>query len=640
MLSYMLANISRHHLTTYLSAGILFASVTLSAGCSSSDDGGTGSGGPTNQEGEAPLSDLDDLVDGAPSKADLPEEGKSDAVYPDTFFDLVSLQSPVKSQGSRGVCSIFANVAYMEHLYIAEGTVTNPDFSEQFLQWSVKNEVKAFRDTEGSNAERNLEAIFRFGIVEEGDWPYQSTKWNSSNDPACNGSENLPTKCYTNGDPPEAAMSAKRWHLPSGRWINSSPRSIKGHMHTKKQAVVVGGTFFYQSWNHRASSLPTNNEYWRKGYVTYPNEVDKQKSLEKRAGHGFLLVGWDDTLEVQKRDGEGKLLTDDAGNPVTEKGFFIFKNSWGRGSFGASNPHGDGFGYISYDYVSEYMTAYVSGLPEVESPDEVCNDEKDNDRDGDADCDDSDCAADAACVGSTLSYTNDQGGDIPDNSPSGLESTIEVTDTGKISAVSVAVDISHSYSGDLTVKLVRGSTEVVLQNQQGGSDDGIKKTFAVTEFNGQDAAGTWKLVVIDNANLDTGKLNSWTLGLTTCVGADCGSTATYSSSESSAIPDGDAAGTFTNIAVSDEGEIKALTVNVDITHPEQMDLTIKLQRVGVPGEVILQAAASVDGPYVARAYNVADYLGQDAAGTWRLTVIDEAAGDAGTLNGWSLEIGR
>jgi len=642
MLSYMMPHPHPSPLAKYLYTGFLVAAVGAVAACSSSEDGGSSGPQVTNEDGEAPLSDLDDLLDGAPSKADLPEEGKADAVYPDEFSDLVALQSPIRSQGRRGVCSIFANVGYMEHLYIAEGTITEPDFSEQFLQWSVKNEVRAFRNTEGSNASRNLEAIYRFGVVEEDDWPYQPSKWSTSDDPACDGSDNLPTKCYTNGDPPDSAMEAQRWHLPRGRWINSSERSVKAHMHNKKQAVVVGGTFFYQSWNHRSSSLPTNNEYWRKGYVTYPNALDKEKSLEKRAGHGFVLVGWNDNLEVQKRDGEGNMLTDAEGNPDTEKGFFIFKNSWGTGSFGVNNPHGDGYGFISYRYVDEHLTAYVSGLPEVETPDEVCNDEVDNDRDGDVDCDDADCATAPACAGSGFEYTNDEGGDIPDNDSSGMESSIEVTDGGTISALSVTVDISHSYSGDLTVKLVReGGDEVVLQDQEGGSEDDIEKTFAVTDFNGQDAAGTWTLEVVDNANLDEGRLNSWTLGITTCVGDDCASNATtYESTDTMGIPDADPAGVFSNIEVGDPGAITALSVNVDITHPEQMDLTIKLQRVGIPGEVVLQEAATAEGAYVPRDYNVSGYQGEESAGTWRLVVIDEASGDVGTLNGWSLEIGR
>ena len=47
------------------------------------------------------------------------------------------------------------------------------------------------------------------------------------------------------------------------------------------------------------SALPVNADYWRKGYVTYPNQADKTKSLESRAGHAIHLIGWDDNLQVQ-----------------------------------------------------------------------------------------------------------------------------------------------------------------------------------------------------------------------------------------------------------------------------------------------------------------------------------------------------
>ncbi len=94
----------------------------------------------------------------------------------------MELQSPVKSQGSRGVCSIFSTVALMEHLYLKEGTLADPDFSEQYLQWSAKFEVGSFPNTSGSNANSNLRAINRFGIVDEQAWPYESQPWKSGDD--------------------------------------------------------------------------------------------------------------------------------------------------------------------------------------------------------------------------------------------------------------------------------------------------------------------------------------------------------------------------------------------------------------------------------------------------------------------------
>ncbi len=382
--------------------------------------------------------------------------------------------------------------------------------------------------------------------------------------------------------------------------------------------------------------MPTHNEYWRKGYVTAPNALDEEKSREKRAGHSFVLIGWDDELEVQKRDGEGKLLTDGEGNPEMEKGFWLFKNSWGTGSFGVENPHGDGYGWISMDYVDDHLTAYVSGVPEVDIP-EICGNELDDDYDGDTDCDDSDCVEDAACVGSTTIYSNGTSESIPDNDPNGIASEIVVTDSGTISAIKVSVDITHTYQGDLTVKLVRDSTEVVLQDQQGGGEDNLNRTFLVTDFNGQDAAGTWRLLVTDEANYDVGTLNSWSLEIKT---GGTSSTTTYESTEQLVIPDNDPTGAFTNIEVGDGGDIQALKVRVTIDHAYQGDLTVKLLRVGEPGEVVLQQADAASGPFGSKSYTPADFSGQDAAGTWRLVAIDEASQDEGSLMGWSLEITR
>jgi len=620
-------------------APVVFFALASFVACSSGDDKSSSAANPLPPgEEEAALSDPDALLSGAPDNSTIPEEGKADATYPPVFTDLMKLQSPVKSQASRGVCSIFSTVALMEHLYIAEGTYKTPDFSEQFLQWSAKVEQEAFTETEGSSADQNIEAIHSFGIVEETAWPYQTTKWNTSNDPACDGSKTQPVKCYTNGDPPDSAKQAERFKLPAGRWVNSSDKSIKAFMYGKRQAVVVGGKFFYQAWNHGASTLPVNSSYSAEGYVLYPNAKDKEESLKKPAGHSFLLVGWDDNLEVQTLDGEGKPVVDAQGNPVKEKGFFLFKNSWGTARFGTKNPHGAGYGWISYKYIKEYGSVYGADLPQIKKVPEVCNDKKDNDLDGKLDCDDSDCDSNVACTDSGSEYSNTTGGNIPDNDPAGFTSTIEVPEGGGIASLSVTVDITHSYRGDLTVKLVKDTTEIVLADREGSGDDDLKRTFAPVEFNGKDAAGTWKLVVIDRAKADTGKLNSWSLGITRCPGGTCANNGMhYESTESKAIPDNSQIGIFTNIEVTDSAIIKGMTVGVDISHPAKGDLTVKLQRLGVPGDVLLVKADASDGPFASRTFTVPDYIGQDTKGTWRLIVLDEASGDTGSLTKWSID---
>lgn len=325
---------------------------------------------------EAPVSGYGALFEGAPANDSLPSEMKADYPYPAKSSELVAENSAVKSQGSRGVCSIFSTTALMEHLYIKAGYPKSIDFSEQWLQWSAKFQVKAFTSTSGSNAAKNLEAISRFGIPREAAWPYETYQWSESNDPECVGKgEGLPARCYTNGEPSdEQKASAELFKLPTGRYLNTN--SIKHHMHFEKTAVVVGVDFFYQAWNHRKSVLPTTSTNWNKGIVLAPNADDVEESHKMRAGHSILLVGWDEELEVETRDKEGNVVVDDDGKPVTEKGFFIFKNSWGTSGFGIDNPFGAGYGYISQKYIDRYGSARVSKLPEPLKPDPIEEKEK------------------------------------------------------------------------------------------------------------------------------------------------------------------------------------------------------------------------------------------------------------------------
>lgn len=437
-----------------------------------------------------------------------PEDIKLDGPAPRTY-SIAAQQSPVKSQGSRGVCSIFATVAQVENLYLKAGAA-NPDFSEQFLQWSSKNEYGAFRNSEGSSGAQNLATVVRYGIVEESAWRYESAPWTEANDAACTG-ESRPTRCYTNGEPPASALAAPRFKVPSSRWINIA--SMKDHLVAKNTGIVVGMTFFYQAWNHRRSELPVNADYWRKGYVTYPNARDQEVSLAKRAGHAIVIVGWDDDLEVAMRDEAGNPILDANGQPKKEKGFWLFKNSWGTTGFGIEHPAGPGYGWLSYKYVAQYGDAVIGEIPNLTPPAEVCDDaaKVDEDRDGKANCEDSDCAAHSACqpAATTKTYEVSPAAAIPDNQPAGLTSTIPSTDAGTIRAAKITLDISHTYRGDLKVVLVHDGVTTTLANRSGGNKDNIKETIELPGLAGKAVGGDWTLKVVDAARADVGKLNSW-----------------------------------------------------------------------------------------------------------------------------------
>ena len=616
-------------------------------------------------DSEAPLSDLDALMDGAPTNDELPADGKFDGEYP-AQFDLISTQSPVKSQGSRGVCSIFSTVGLMEHLYIKEGTLADPDFSEQFLQWSTKEELRAFRNTGGSNANSNLRAISQYGIVTEAVEPYQSQPWGTSNDEACTG-DDRPVQCHTNGDPSEAALAAERWKLPAGRYVNSRENSIKAYLTENDTAVVAGMTFFYQSWNHRSSELPTNSKYWSAGYVLSPNAVDKEKSLAKRAGHSILIVGWDDDLEVAKVDEKGDEILDAEGNPVMEKGFWLFKNSWGTTGFGINNEFGAGYGWLSMDYVTEYGSIYSSRTPELNLS-ETCDDGLDNDFNGNVDCADPSCDSDAACQVGGLDYSNKSRTSVPDNDSAGAMSIINVDQPGTAGVINVTVNIEHTYIGDLKVSLISpDGTVASLHNKTGGSTDNIKKTWALDDFVGESIDGSWTLNVVDTAGSDTGAIVSWDLalqlegdlpaedcddaidndadGATDCADSDCSSvqgcegatTLTGSADTAVNIPDNAPNGASTTINISESATISALSVDVDITHAYRGDLTVELTHPD-GDRVLLHDRQGADADNLLRTYTPSGFDGLGTSGVWTLTVIDGAAQDAGVLNSWSLEI--
>ncbi|MEI5639538.1 MULTISPECIES: S8 family serine peptidase [unclassified Pseudoalteromonas] len=114
-----------------------------------------------------------------------------------------------------------------------------------------------------------------------------------------------------------------------------------------------------------------------------------------------------------------------------------------------------------------------------------------------------------------FSYQNTTPVEIPDNDATGITSTITVADSVTVFDSNTLVDITHTYIGDLLITLTSpAGTVATLHNRQGGGDDNLNQTFNSAAFNGEVATGDWTLTVSDNAGIDTGTLNSWTLNLT------------------------------------------------------------------------------------------------------------------------------
>ncbi|MCP9945132.1 S8 family serine peptidase [Streptomyces somaliensis] len=110
-------------------------------------------------------------------------------------------------------------------------------------------------------------------------------------------------------------------------------------------------------------------------------------------------------------------------------------------------------------------------------------------------------------------YSNTTKYALPDNSRTGVTSSISVTGrTGAApAALKVGVDITHTYRGDVAIELIAPDGTVrQLKGTGNDSTDDIKTTYTV-DASSEQANGTWKLRVSDRMAGDTGTLNGWSL---------------------------------------------------------------------------------------------------------------------------------
>ncbi len=112
---------------------------------------------------------------------------------------------------------------------------------------------------------------------------------------------------------------------------------------------------------------------------------------------------------------------------------------------------------------------------------------------------------------------------IPDSEPAGVVSAIDCNVGGRLAEISVAVDISHTYRGDLRIQLTSPTGFVAELKRVDNSDaaSGVNVTFTAAANadlarlvqTGIEAGGRWTLNVSDNLFRDIGRLRSWTLDL-------------------------------------------------------------------------------------------------------------------------------
>ena len=236
---------------------------------------------------------------------------------------------------------------------------------------------------------------------------------------------------------------------------------------------------------------------------------------------------------------------------------------------------------------------------------------------------------------------------IPDNDTIGITEVIEIEQSGRLRAISIAVDIEHSYIGDLGVTLTSPSGQsVILHNHSGGGQHNLARTWSsanhdlMSVFDDVGVTGPWSLKVVDLARRDEGQLLSWKLVLDTVTSARSVSLESRPNPPTR-IPDNDPSGITDPLHVAEGGILRSLNVSVDITHTYIGDLRVELFNPA-GDRAILHNRSGGDKHNLVKAWSSAEdgelagFITHPARGDWLLRISDHAGRDVGTLNAWRL----
>ncbi len=230
------------------------------------------------------------------------------------------------------------------------------------------------------------------------------------------------------------------------------------------------------------------------------------------------------------------------------------------------------------------------------------------------------------------SQTNGTDVSIPDNAT--VESSVTVAGcAGNAgSASTVAVNIVHTYIGDLIVSLVApDGTAYVLHNRTGGSADNIVQTYTVN-LSSEVANGIWKLRVQDAASADTGYINTWTLNASGSAPPSC----TGANNTDVTIPDNTTVNSTIAIAGCTGNGSSTATVPVAIVHTYIGDLIVTL--VAPDGSTyVLHNRTGGSADNINTTYTV-NLSSEPKNGTWTLRVQDAASADTGYINSWTINL--
>ncbi len=217
-------------------------------------------------------------------------------------------------------------------------------------------------------------------------------------------------------------------------------------------------------------------------------------------------------------------------------------------------------------------------------------------------------------------YTINPNAAIPDNTTTYLTHGLNVTTTDAITDVNLAVNLTHTYIGDILVAVLSpAGTQVNVFSRSCTSNDNINATFddqgsaivcattiigsvipaqALSTLNGENPNGTWTFGVNDNAAADTGTINSYTLTV-------CSTTYTLVNKEFE----------FDNFSLYPNPNSGNFTIKFNSESSNDIEINVH----DIQGREVYQKSFSNTG-----AFNQNIHLNKIATGVYLVSIIDGA----------------
>ena len=210
---------------------------------------------------------------------------------------------------------------------------------------------------------------------------------------------------------------------------------------------------------------------------------------------------------------------------------------------------------------------------------------------------------------------------------------------GTVGGVSVDVDISHTFIGDMEIDVTSpDATTVRLRDQTGGgmtdlvgnfpADFAVDGPGALADFDGGTASGAWTIDIADVFGLDDGTLNSWSINI-------CDSDNLFDSCVVENNQDPAANNCWCLNGNQSEHAVQCIDINIphdvvltrigmalDVSHDFGGELVVELTAPDGTTVLLQDGMGGGAGDLNAVYPDIAGLPGLDALGTWKVTLTD------------------